>query len=315
MFHRRVFAAALLMSAAVVLPAYAQDANRVELLEQQIRSLTGQVEELTFEVKKLQKQQSSSVEQAQPERKQVAAQEKPQGELVLKQSAGTLAQTDDSIEIIESGPAVSSAQEQPQAQESLYGDAVQGDVALAPVPASGLSRKKAAQAGDGGFQGEVIVDPEADPSASDAVIGDVNVDSGNGSIEQVALSPESPEDLYKKSDEALLRRQFDIAANGFTTFIKTYPDHSLAGSAQYWLGETYYSQGDFRTAAQNYLKGYQKYPKSRRAPDSLLKLGLALNKLGQKDQGCAALGNVGSEYPKAVEAKKRAQVEFRRAGC
>ncbi len=120
----------------------------------------------------------------------------------------------------------------------------------------------------------------------------------SGGIEQVALTEETPESLYKKSDEALLRRQFDIASNGFRKFLQTYPDHSLAGSAQYWLGESYFSQGDFRTAAQNYLQGYQKYPKSRRAPDSLLKLGMALNKLGQKDQGCAALSNVGTEYPK-----------------
>ena len=64
--------------------------------------------------------------------------------------------------------------------------------------------------------------------------------------------------------------------------------HSLAGSAQYWLGETFYAQGNFREAAQNFLHGYKNYPKSRRAPDSLLKLGISLNKLGQTQQACAA---------------------------
>jgi TolA-binding protein len=47
----------------------------------------------------------------------------------------------------------------------------------------------------------------------------------------------------------------------------------------------------------------------------LLKLGISLNKLGQKDKACAVLGTVGSEYPKAVEARKRAQAEASRAGC
>jgi hypothetical protein len=57
-----------------------------------------------------------------------------------------------------------------------------------------------------------------------------------------------------------------------------------------------------RTSSQ----AYKTYPKSRRAPDSLLKLGMALNKMGQKEQACAALNSVGTEFPRAVEAKKKA---------
>ena len=94
-----------------------------------------------------------------------------------------------------------------------------------------------------------------------------------------------------------------------------YPDHSLAGSAQYWLGETFYAQGDFKRAAQTFLQGYKKYPKSLRAPDSLLKLGISLNRLGQPEQACAAYQAVSAEYPKAVDARKRAQAEAKRAGC
>ena len=77
---------------------------------------------------------------------------------------------------------------------------------------------------------------------------------------------ESPEALYERSNESLLRRQFADAEAGFSSFIGKYPDHSLAGSAQYWLGETFYAQGDFRRAAQSFLQGYKNYPKSRRAP-------------------------------------------------
>jgi tol-pal system protein YbgF len=135
-------------------------------------------------------------------------------------------------------------------------------------------------------------------------------------IEQVSLQPaETPDTLYKTANEALLRRQFPEAEAGFRNFLGKYPDHSLAGSAQYWLGETFYVQGDSKQAAQNFLEAYKKYPKSRRAPDSLLKLGMALNKMGQKEQACAALNSVGAEFPRAVEAKKRATAEYKRAGC
>jgi tol-pal system protein YbgF len=315
MFHRRIFTAALLFSAVFVTPTFAQDAGRVDQLEQQIRELTGQVEELTFQVKQLRKQTASVDDSLAPLQRAEAPAAQPAKQKLLTLDSTTV--DDGGIEIV--GEPIQKTQ---KVEESIYGDAlpVEGleqseqGLALAPAP-SGLSRKKAADPDDGGFQG-VLVDPGADPSASAAAITDGATEANiSGGIEQVALTEETPETLYKKSDEALLRRQFDIASNGFRKFLQTYPDHSLAGSAQYWLGESYFSQGDFRTAAQNYLQGYQKYPKSRRAPDSLLKLGLALNKLGQKDQGCAALSNVGTDYPKAVEAKKRAQVEFRRAGC
>ena len=65
----------------------------------------------------------------------------------------------------------------------------------------------------------------------------------------------------------------------------------------------------------SFLDGYKNYPKSRRAPDSLLKLGISLNKLGQTQQACAAFGALGGEFPNAVNAKKRAQAESKRAGC
>jgi tol-pal system protein YbgF len=165
----------------------------------------------------------------------------------------------------------------------------------------------AAPLDDGGFQGQVLTPSDGQDQGGFA--------SDPDTIETVALAPESPEALYERSNESLLRRQFGDAESGFRSFIQKYPDHSLAGSAPYWLGETYFAQADFRQAAQTFLKGYQQYPKSRRAADSLLKLGISLARLGQKQQACAAYGAVSGEYPKAVEAKKRAQAEAKRAGC
>ena len=132
-------------------------------------------------------------------------------------------------------------------------------------------------------------------------------------LKTVSRAPESPEALYERSNESLCAA-IQRCGGGFGNFVSKYPDHSLAGSAQYWLGETFYAQGNFREAAQNFLHGYKNYPKSRRAPDSLLKLGISLNKLGQTQQACAAFGAVGGEFPNAVDAKKRAQAESKRAG-
>jgi tol-pal system protein YbgF len=296
MFKKSLLAVALLAGTAIFASASAQDANsRIDMLEEQVRMLTGKVEELNFTVKQLQGQvRKSNATSAAPA-------VEPKKKAVLATSMG--------VETIEETPLVPKKKLALAEETSLYGDGTAQDLTV--------GKNAAAQPDDGGFQGEVLTQvPEATQQAAVTVDPAVTADAdANDGVEQVSLATDTPESLYKRSDESLLRRQFPEAEKGFRDFLTQYPDHSLAGSAQYWLGETFYVQGNYRTAAQNFLSGYQKYPKSRRAPDSLLKLGLALNKLGQKSQACAALGNVSSEFPKAVEAKKRAQSEFKRAGC
>ncbi len=124
-----------------------------------------------------------------------------------------------------------------------------------------------------------------------------------------------PEELYEQSYENLLRKRFGEAEAGFRTFVSRHREHELAGNAQYWLGETYYAQSNYKSAAQAFLAGYEGYPAGRKAPDSLLKLGMSLKQLGQKDQACTAYATVEAKFPKAAEARKRAQNELAKAGC
>jgi tol-pal system protein YbgF len=195
------------------------------------------------------------------------------------------------------------------AQQLAVEGAESVELGKAPGPKMlGTLDNSASQGNDGGFQGQVLV-PLGGQSDDGAAA------SGDDGIETVSLGGDSPESLYERSNESLLRRRFDEAEAGFRSFVEKYPDHNLAGAAQYWLGETYYTQGNFRDAAQNFLQGYRQYPKGRRAPDSLLKLGISLARLGQREQACASYAAVSAEYPKAVEAKKRAQAESKRAGC
>lgn len=315
MFKHSIFAVALLVSAA--LPASAQDiATRILNIENQIRTLTGQLEELNHSVQQLQKQMQGGIGATnQSGQLDVPAAQKPN----LKKLAEEAAADDNGIETIQD-PAAGVAPKKAQiigADAVVPTDTANTDVAAAPGPTK-LGSGQNNSAANGDFSGQVLVPEEQTASATQPVQPAVT-DGANGadSIEQVSLQPaaDTPEALYEKWYEALLRRQFSDAEAGFRDFLQKYPDHSLAGSAQYQLGETAYAQGDFQEAARNFLQGYKNYPKSRRAPDSLLKLGLSLRKIGQQDQACAALGSVGTEFPRAVEAKKRAQAEFKRAGC
>jgi len=107
---------------------------------------------------------------------------------------------------------------------------------------------------------------------------------------------------YERAYEELLRRRFDAAEAGFKGFLRQYPEHDLAGNAQYWLGETYYARGHYKQAASAFMDGYRKFSSSRKAPDSLLKLAITLKQLGQTDETCAALDQLDRQFPDAPRA-------------
>ena len=318
----------------LVSPVMAQSASeiavRMQQLEEQVRQLTGQVEELSFEVKQLRAQgaapeQSGAAQQLKPAATIAAAPaaEQPQPtqqKRLAAASAGAPIPDSNGIETIEQAPIAAPA----VVPAAPAAEVVQQDVpgALPTAKVFGALDNAAAQPGDGGFQGQVLVPPSQQDAGEEYVqpgAAAAQPPASDDAIETVSLQPgaatETPESLYERSNESLLRRQFAEAEAGFSTFLQKYPEHSLSGSAQYWLGETYYAQNDYKSAAANFLQGYKKYPTSRRAPDSLLKLGISLNRLGQGEQACAAFAAVSAEYPKAVDARKRAQAEAKRAGC
>ncbi|MDE2444667.1 MAG: tol-pal system protein YbgF [Alphaproteobacteria bacterium] len=340
MMKRHLFVLALMMSAAVV-PARADEvSNRVDMLQQQLQQLTGQVEELTFTVKQLkaqiansQKQQMGAADQppaSAVQKKKLAMASEPLTPAQLPKIQGTAS----GVETIGDGSGQQAAQgeaapgEASQAaaaspdiaqNDSLYGN---NDTQGAPAPKIlGTMDTKAAKVGDGGFQGKLIVPPDsndgtmvADAALAQPVAPAVG-DRASAVVESVSVQAETPDDLFLRSEKSLLQLQYGAAESGFKEFLSRFPTHNLAGSAQYKLGEAYYAQQQYQEAAKTYLVGYKQFPKSRRAPDSMLKLGLTMNKMGQNQQACAVLGSVGDEFPNAVEAKKRAQAEYKRAGC
>lgn len=310
-------AAAALAGVYLTSPAIAQSASemavRVQLLEEQVRSLSGQVEQLTYQMQQLQVQSGQKSGAIEP--LEIPAAPPTQQKRLADASGDGFTPESDGTGIIEGEPLAR--------LEPADGNALPQPGKDTGVQVLGALGTAAAQAGDGGFQGQVLVPPSQQEPGDDAFVqqgsivqqGTMPDAQRDDSIETVSLSPDTAESLYEKSNESLLRRQFSDAEAGFSTFLTKYPDHDLAGSAQYWLGETYYAQRDYKRAAQSFLQGYKKYPKGRRAPDSLLKLGVSLRQLGQEQQACAAYAAVSSEYPKAVEARRRAQAEAKRAGC
>ena len=99
-------------------------------------------------------------------------------------------------------------------------------------------------------------------------------------------------------------------------FVDSNPQHELAGSAQYWYGETFRVRQLYQDAATAYLNGYQKYPKSNKAPVNLLKLGVMLVQIGEKEQGCSMILGVKTLYPEANQSvMQKAEYEKKKFNC
>ena len=109
---------------------------------------------------------------------------------------------------------------------------------------------------------------------------------------------------------------YETAEIALKEFIEKNKEHELAGSAQYWYGETFRIRQLYSDAATAYLDGYQNYPKSLKAPDNLLKLGITMVQLGEKDQGCKMISGLKKEYPKASKSVlQKAQYEQKKFKC
>ena len=134
--------------------------------------------------------------------------------------------------------------------------------------------------------------------------------------EEKILPDETPEKQYEFAKSFLKIGDYNTAERALREFIILNPDHDLAGSAQYWYAETFNIRQLYTDAASAYLEGYQKYPKSNKAPINLLKLGVSLVQMGEKDQGCLMISGVKEQYPKANQSVlQKAKYEEKKFEC
>ena len=135
--------------------------------------------------------------------------------------------------------------------------------------------------------------------------------------ERESLLPDkSPGEQYEFAVSFMKVGDYETAEFALKEFIDKNKDHDLAGSAQYWYGETFRIRQLYSDAATAYLDGYQNYPKSKKAPDNLLKLGITMVELGEKDQGCKMISGLKKEYPKASKSVlQKAQYEQKKFKC
>ena len=134
--------------------------------------------------------------------------------------------------------------------------------------------------------------------------------------EEKILPSVAAEKQYEFATSFLKVGDYPTAERAFREFVLSNPEHKLAGNAQYWYAETFRIRQLYTDAASAYLEGYQKYPKGEKAPINLLKLGVSMIQIGEKDQGCKMIEGVKKQYPNANQSViQKAKYESQKFEC
>jgi len=258
-------------------PAAARLSVRIDYLERQMATLTGQVEELQFQLR-----QTSDLIARLSKSTEVRLQ-------ALETGAGLEA----GGAPLPGSQAGQSSEPQGQAGRRLnFGagqDAPSGEQQGAPAPGTpGSAPSTPSGPGQPGTLGEVPV----------------NFTTGNESLD------------FDRARSVLLKGDFPAAEQAFTAFIEAYPNSDKLGEAHYWIGESLFVRELYTDAARSYLTVAKDYPRSDKAPESLIKLGRALNARGDKTQACGALRQLDKSFPDAPDRiKRQARNDRAEYGC
>jgi len=172
------------------------------------------------------------------------------------------------------------------------------------------------KAQDFGSAKEYDLNPEEKTQATQSIEAKASVFSEERISETSLLPNKPPKEQYDFAVSFMKVGDYETAELALREFIDKNKTDKLAGSAQYWYGETFRIRQLYSDAATAYLDGYQNYPKSLKAPENLLKLGSTMVQLGEKEQGCKMIKGLKKQYPKASQSVlQKAQYEKKRFKC
>jgi tol-pal system protein YbgF len=277
-------------------------AIRVDRLEQQLRQLTGQIEQLQFQNQQLMQQL-----QARGENPPMVTQQRPNQPPQLPQRQPNVPQQQQT----QMPPPVQQQEIPPRGPNQnppRRGDAFDpSEDPNAPGRPRNLGQ---IQQQPQGPQGPMVLSPNQNQNFNQGP-------QDQPPQQQAVLPPSnSAKDAYDLAYGYILRRDYALAEASFRAFIEQHAGDRNVPTATHWYGEALYQQRKYNEAAEVFLGVYNKYPQSQRAPDSILRLGQSLAQLGNKGAACGSFGAVLSKYPKASPTvRKKAEDEQKRLGC
>jgi len=146
--------------------------------------------------------------------------------------------------------------------------------------------------------------------------GEIDAPTNTDQTQTAALPETGREQLWNAAYGNILSGDYALAEQDFQRFIQDYPDSPKISDAYFWLGESQYAQGQYNVAARTLLTAHKQFPQSAKAPEMLLKLGMSLAALDNRDTACATYREVLLRYPKASDAlKKKVAIEQGAMSC
>ncbi|WP_279477697.1 tol-pal system protein YbgF [Aureimonas sp. SK2] len=267
---------------APVLMAQASDGGvRISQMEEEMRRLTGKVEELSFLVLQLQEQLRKSQED---------------NEFRFQDLEGK-----------GSGSAAKPAERRTEITPAVP---TGGDrVASAAPPSANDATAPASAAPQTDEIGALLGDTSLNEPAAPAT-------PLPGSSQVASIATNGPVEMYSLGYNYMLAGDYQLAENTFRQYTQTYPSSQDAADAQYWLGEALYAQKKYRDAAEVFLNAQKAHPKSGKAPEMMLKLGMSLARLNNRETACVTYAEVGKRYPEmSSNVKRKLEGEEKAANC
>lgn len=137
------------------------------------------------------------------------------------------------------------------------------------------------------------------------------LDEVMGRVQQAAQRPAPPaqpagpdaNQLYEEAAQDLTQGRYSMALRGFRDFVQRFPTSDLADNAQYGVGECFFAQSMFDSAATEYGLVEGTYPAGDRVPAALYKLALSREKLKQTAEAKKTLNDLIKRYPLSGEAQ------------
>jgi tol-pal system protein YbgF len=271
----------------VILAQSSGDAVRIQQLEEVVRQLNGRVEEMSFQLLQMQEQMRKTQED-----NEFRFQE-------LEKSSGG----------VSAAPSVAAAPAAGSKKNDEIGRLIEPSSSGAPAGASNGAVSSTAPAET--TLGSIEMDSRGAPVRATANNAGRNssalpgVDLGSRpatpeSTKTASLGTES--DAYRAAYNHVLSGDYPLAETEFTRYLQAYPSSTRAADANFWLGESQFSQGKYNESAKTFLNAHQAYGTSAKAPEMLLKLGMSLAALDNRETACATLREVPKRYPNAARA-------------
>jgi tol-pal system protein YbgF len=117
------------------------------------------------------------------------------------------------------------------------------------------------------------------------------------------LDPEAKH-AYDAALALVTAKQCDKALGAFAAFLVKWPDHPYADNAMFWRGECYFQAADYAHATEQFEGVLARFPAGNKAPDALLKLGFAQEKLGNAAKARESFDKLLHLYPQSEAARR-----------